>query len=512
VQAVIIVACQYYSPTNLVVAQEAQVENPCLICPDGATSGDDYAPFAFKDPITCKEIIDNAKLFETGSFWCAEYEVAGLICCTTTPDDPCTLCPNGITVADDYEPYNNGDTCSDKLDFYANFDAMSDACTIGRSASDIESRCCPSTEANNPCIICPDGATAGEDFVPYNNDDRTCKDLINAALTFDAESEMCLVHAKKDEYKCCNSSTTEFDDYCNICPDGITADDDFVPWSEWETCTQLVQNAKIFENGSVGCNYYKGIELSCCPGVSENTPPPSTSIPDISPPIGTSETATTPSMCTPSTNPPIGYPETAQTSSVATPDIHKVRVQLMGTNYLHMREVQVFDTSGVNRALNKLATQSSLWGVEIRSRMNDKCLDYDHDLNNHSVFMWDCHGGSNQQWNWPSSKRIEADGNRCLDAWAGAYVPVYWHWCHDGNNQKWTYDDMGRLHSVAYPHLCLDCYYCDNNNGAELLLIQCNDAMEQKWLFDSTTSDASDAVNGNLSDWSHTLEETGNVP
>ena len=160
VQAVIIIACQYKnSATNLVVAQEAQVENPCLICPDGATSGDDYEPY-MGNPITCKEIIDNAKLFETGSLWCAEYEYAGLICCPTIPDDPCTLCPNGITVADDYKPYNNGYMCSDTPDFYPYFNAESDWCTVGWGASDIESHCCPSTEANNPCIICPDGAMA----------------------------------------------------------------------------------------------------------------------------------------------------------------------------------------------------------------------------------------------------------------------------------------------------------------------------------------------------------------
>ena len=34
-------------------------------------------------------------------------------------------------------------------------------------------------------------------------------------------------------------------------------------------------------------------------------------------------------------------------------------MQLEGTNFLHLREVQVFDQNGVNRALNKLATQSS---------------------------------------------------------------------------------------------------------------------------------------------------------
>jgi hypothetical protein len=288
-QAIAIIACQYYYYANLqVAAQEVEVENPCLICPDGAYPGfDNYKPYydamyESGDPITCKEIINNAKLFETGSLWCALYEKAGSYCCPTSPydppDDPCILCPNGITVADDYEPNNNGDTCSDLLDYYAaNFDAKYALCTVGRRASDIESRCCPSV-ANNPCTICPDGATAGKEFVPYSAKNRTCEDLINATLTFDADSEMCLVHAKQDEYKCCPSSTTEFNDYCNICPDGITATagEFFIPWSAEWACKHLVQNAKIYENGTVGCNYYKGYEVSCCPR-AEHTPPSTTS-------------------------------------------------------------------------------------------------------------------------------------------------------------------------------------------------------------------------------------------
>jgi hypothetical protein len=266
-----------------------------LICPDGATEGVDFAPFEdWKDPITCKELIDNAKLFETGSFWCAQYEFAGAFCCPTTPDDPCTLCPNGVTVADDYEPYNDGYACAAWVEYYAaNFDAKSDTCNVGWSASNIDSHCCPSV-ANNPCTICPDGATVGKEFVPYSDDGRTCEDFINATLTFDAESENCLVHAKYHEFKCCSSSTTAFDDYCNICPNGITAGDDFIPWSVRVTCKQLVEEAKIYENGSVGCNYNKGYEMSCCPRagtVSENTPSSTTtSIPTISPTIGKPET------------------------------------------------------------------------------------------------------------------------------------------------------------------------------------------------------------------------------
>ena len=38
-------------------------------------------------------------------------------------------------------------------------------------------------------------------------------------------------------------------------------------------------------------------------------------------------------------------------------------MQLSGTNILNIREVQVFDTNGVNRALSKPATQSSTYIV-----------------------------------------------------------------------------------------------------------------------------------------------------
>jgi hypothetical protein len=252
-------------------AQEAEVENPCLICPDGATN-----MMYTDDPITCKELIDNAKLFETDSLWCAQYEEAGLFyCCPTTPDDPCIFCPNGITVADDYDPYNDGTTCSYWLDYYAaEFDAKSASCTVGWGA-EIKSHCCP-TVANNPCTICPDGITVGKEFVPSTDDGRTCTDFIEATLTFDAESEMCHVWAKQDEFSCCPSNTTTFDDYCNICPDGITAGNNFIPWSSGsETCKQFVEDAKVYENGTVGCNYYKGYEMSCCPR-AEHTPPSTT--------------------------------------------------------------------------------------------------------------------------------------------------------------------------------------------------------------------------------------------
>jgi hypothetical protein len=59
--------------------------------------------------------------------------------------------------------------------------------------------------------------------------------------------------------------------------------------------------------------------------------------------------------------------------------VHKVRVQLEGTNYLHMREVQVFDTSGINHALNKPASQSSTYIDSLPYKaVNGDLNDYSH--------------------------------------------------------------------------------------------------------------------------------------
>ena len=118
---------------------------------------------------------------------------------------------------------------------------------------------------------------------------------------------------------------------------------------------------------------------------------------------------------------------------------------------------------------------------EIRSRMNNKCLDLYQD----KVHMHTCHGLSNQKWYRPRfskyDMRITGGDNKCLDAPGGQGVRVYWHWCHNGNNQKWIYDDKYRLHNVMYPDLCLDIYAWDNNDLAKVVLWPCNDQKNQQW-------------------------------
>ena len=88
----------------------------------------------------------------------------------------------------------------------------------------------------------------------------------------------------------------------------------------------------------------------------------------------------------PTTSKPTSSPTSIPTASpsINAALVHKVRVQLLGANYLHMREVQVFDNSGVNRALNKPATQSSTyilhsWGSDEASKaVNGNLTDFSH--------------------------------------------------------------------------------------------------------------------------------------
>jgi hypothetical protein len=173
-----------------------EVENPCVICPDGASAGDDTAPHAETgDPITCKELIEAARLFGAGTGWCAIYELEEFSCCppVSPPVDPCTVCPNGVTVGDDVAPFDYGwgpMTCSELISFYnVSFESDSASCTY--MVETFAPICCP-TVPENPCTsICPDGASAGDDLAPYAEGGflLTCKELIELDALYEAGSQ-----------------------------------------------------------------------------------------------------------------------------------------------------------------------------------------------------------------------------------------------------------------------------------------------------------------------------------
>ena len=195
----------------LAVDVYAQQVNPCIICPNGVTAGyDDAAPYAtFGNNMTCAQAIDAAKLYETGSRDCASSEAYEIACCFTVPENPamnpCIICPDGITEGyDAYAPWaviGDPTTCAELIDAAKLHEAGSEDCAL---AEGDESSCCL-TEIENPCIICPNGATVGDDYVPpgYEDYELTCADFIDVATLYETESSWCAVNREEYESLCC---------------------------------------------------------------------------------------------------------------------------------------------------------------------------------------------------------------------------------------------------------------------------------------------------------------------
>ncbi len=78
----------------------AQVANTCLICRDGTTAGDDFAPYAADGlNATCADLIKEIKVFEEGSELCGSFDGVRSVCCPTTPPEkPCMVCPDGASL------------------------------------------------------------------------------------------------------------------------------------------------------------------------------------------------------------------------------------------------------------------------------------------------------------------------------------------------------------------------------------------------------------------------------
>jgi secreted trypsin-like serine protease len=108
-----------------------------------------------------------------------------------TSSDPCVVCPNGVTVSDDFviDP-EYGLTCQDFVDYGLYYETDgSDTCDGLKSW---EALCCPTVD--DPCTFCANGVSSGyEDFIPYPEYGNTypCKDMVYFAAAYESDSEMC---------------------------------------------------------------------------------------------------------------------------------------------------------------------------------------------------------------------------------------------------------------------------------------------------------------------------------
>lgn len=121
----------------------------------------------------------------------------------TQPRNPCRLCPYGTTIDEDIVPYDYDPwSCRDAIDVAAQYEAGSYECA---HASQWEIECCPPT-GEDKCIICPDGATLGDEFAPFTffDDDRNCGGLIAWTANFEIDSDYCNNFGERHELYCCH--------------------------------------------------------------------------------------------------------------------------------------------------------------------------------------------------------------------------------------------------------------------------------------------------------------------
>lgn len=128
---------------------------------------------------------------------------------------------------------------------------------------------------------------------------------------------------------------------------------------------------------------------------------------------------------------------------------------------------------------------------QLRGVGSDRCLDVPEQSTEPgtAVQIWDCWGGTNQQWTHTGSGQLtvySGASQLCLDA-SGAGTtdgtPVIVWTCHGGSNQQWQHHGNGSI-TAANSGLCLDVVGASSANGAQLQLWSCSGGANQRWTFD----------------------------
>jgi len=117
----------------------------------------------------------------------------------------------------------------------------------------------------------------------------------------------------------------------------------------------------------------------------------------------------------------------------------------------------------------------------IKGDGSGRCLDVPNagTADGTQVQLWDCHGGTNQQWTYTDAGELRVYGNKCLDAAGtgnGAKVQIYSCW--GGDNQKWRLNSDGSIVGVQ-SNLCLDA--AGSANGTPIQLYSCWNGSNQRW-------------------------------
>ncbi|MER6847261.1 non-reducing end alpha-L-arabinofuranosidase family hydrolase [Streptomyces flaveolus] len=121
----------------------------------------------------------------------------------------------------------------------------------------------------------------------------------------------------------------------------------------------------------------------------------------------------------------------------------------------------------------------------LRGVGSNRCLDVPgaNQTNGTALQIYDCWGGTNQQWTLTDSNQLTVYGNSCLDVpghatTAGTRVQIWA--CSGGANQQWRVNADGTVVGVE-SGLCLEAASAGTANGTAVQLWTCNGGSNQKW-------------------------------
>ncbi|MGK3208910.1 endo-1,4-beta-xylanase [Amycolatopsis sp. MEPSY49] len=124
----------------------------------------------------------------------------------------------------------------------------------------------------------------------------------------------------------------------------------------------------------------------------------------------------------------------------------------------------------------------------LRAVAANRCLDVPSSSTTAGTALqiWDCHGGTNQQWTRTSSGTLtvySGSTQRCLDTAGGgpaAGTAAVIANCTGGTGQKWTFPGNGTI-TNAQSGLCLDVTGAATANGTAVIVWTCNGGSNQRW-------------------------------
>ncbi|WP_406064023.1 PHB depolymerase family esterase [Micromonospora sp. NBC_00860] len=121
----------------------------------------------------------------------------------------------------------------------------------------------------------------------------------------------------------------------------------------------------------------------------------------------------------------------------------------------------------------------------LRNTGANRCLDVPSrsQTNGTQLALWDCNGGTNQQWTSTATKQLQVYGTKCLDAEGAGTSPgtrvIIWD-CNGGTNQQWNVNTDGTVTGVQ-SGLCLTPNAAGTANGTPAVLSSCNGTNSQRW-------------------------------